>query len=184
MQVDHASFLELLEPVQPRLYRYALAVTSNPDDAKDLMSDTILIAYEQFDKLRDPARFLHLLLVIASRLVRRRRWRGKRNVELSQEMMDRISITCESIERQADLALALEALKFLPQKQRETVILFDVLDLSLEEIRQLQGGTLSGVKARLTRGRVALASRLGVRQDLAPVREKEVTPELSMPHAR
>jgi RNA polymerase sigma-70 factor, ECF subfamily len=182
---NHTAFLKLLEPARASLYRYALAVTTDPEDAKDLMSDTILLAYEQFHKLRDSSKFLHLLLVIASRLTRRRRWRSKRMTAVSAEMLEQLSITCESIERKADLALALDALKLLPQKQRETVILFDVLDLSLEDIRKLQGGTLSGVKARLSRGRAALALHLGVRQDLASVNETDtITPEFSMRHAR
>ena len=59
---------------------------------------------------------------------------------------------------------------------RETVVLFDVSDLSLEEIRRIQGGTLSGVKMRLKRGRERLARVLGVRSPelkSKPLRKKQ-----------
>lgn len=39
---------------------------------------------------------------------------------------------------------------------KETVILFEISGLSLEEIKKIQGGTISGVKSRLKRGRETL----------------------------
>jgi hypothetical protein len=45
---------------------------------------------------------------------------------------------------------------------RETVVLFEVSDFTLEEIHKVQGGSLSGVKLRLKRGRELLAKTLGV----------------------
>jgi len=41
----------------------------------------------------------------------------------------------------------------LPDKQREAIVLFELSGFSIEEIRELQGGTISGVKMRLKRGR-------------------------------
>jgi DNA-directed RNA polymerase specialized sigma24 family protein len=41
----------------------------------------------------------------------------------------------------------------LPDKMSEALILFHISDLSLEEIQKIQGGSLSGVKLRLKRGR-------------------------------
>ncbi|OYV58704.1 MAG: hypothetical protein B7X01_03535 [Acidiphilium sp. 21-62-4] len=62
----------------------------------------------------------------------------------------------------AEIALVREALDRLPPKMKETILLFDVADLSLEEIRKIQGGTLSGVKSRLKRGREELRFMLGI----------------------
>ena len=55
-----------------------------------------------------------------------------------------------------DVEVLYNLLGKLPPKQRECVVLFELSGFSLEEIRQLQGGTLSGVKSRLTRGREQL----------------------------
>ncbi len=46
-------------------------------------------------------------------------------------------------------------------------MLFDVLDLSHEEIRKIQGGTLSGVKSRIRRGRAELSKKLGVEEKMS-----------------
>ncbi len=45
--VREREFLELLEPVYDRLSRYALAVTRNEMDAEDLVSATVLAAFEK-----------------------------------------------------------------------------------------------------------------------------------------
>jgi RNA polymerase sigma-70 factor (ECF subfamily) len=160
-QSDHSPFLVLLEPVHDSLARYALVVTKNREDAEDLINDTLLAAFEQFDKLKEPDKFLHLLLRIASRLWMRRRPRLRRSVELRIEHSDKHTIQ-PTAEAQAELRLAIDALDTLSPKLKETIVLFDVLDLSHEEIRKIQGGTLSGVKSRIRRGRAELSKKLGV----------------------
>jgi RNA polymerase sigma-70 factor (ECF subfamily) len=62
----------------------------------------------------------------------------------------------------AEMGIVMAALDKLPAKMKETILLFDIGDLSLEEIRHIQGGTLSGVKSRLRRGRELLKQLLGV----------------------
>jgi RNA polymerase sigma-70 factor (ECF subfamily) len=55
-----------------------------------------------------------------------------------------------------DVEVLYSLLEKLPPRQRECVVLFELSGFSLEEIRQVQGGTLSGVKSRLKRGREQL----------------------------
>ena len=62
----------------------------------------------------------------------------------------------------------------LPPKERACVLLKDVFDYTLEEIAELVGSTLGGVKAALSRGRSKLAALP------EPVTsQREVNPELS-----
>jgi RNA polymerase sigma-70 factor (ECF subfamily) len=55
-----------------------------------------------------------------------------------------------------DVQVLYELIGKLPEKQREAFVLFELSGFSLEEIRQLQGGTLSSIKMRLSRGRKQL----------------------------
>src|SRR5665213_1564801 len=141
-------FLGMLEPVYDRLSRYALAVTRDEMDAEDLVSATVLQAYEQFDRAIKDDRFLHYLIKIASRLHKRRRYRERKRVPFDESKAREIAGTNPSPETAAEIRLVMDALNTLPEKMRETVVLFDISDLSLEEIRRIQGGTLSGVKSR------------------------------------
>ncbi len=53
-----------------------------------------------------------------------------------------------------------EAMQELPEKQRETIVLFEISGLSLNEIMEIQGDSLSAVKSRLVRGREKLSQIL------------------------
>jgi RNA polymerase sigma-70 factor (ECF subfamily) len=154
-------FLELLEPAYDRLSRYALAVTRDEMDGEDLVSATVLAAYEQFERYTDEAPFLHFLVKIASRLYKRQRYRERNRVPYDEALAIANQDSGPSPETAAEIRLVTEALQSLPEKMRETVVLFYVSDFSLEEIRRIQSGTLSGVKSRLKRGREQLAQVLG-----------------------
>ena len=60
-----------------------------------------------------------------------------------------------------EVVLLYRALDELSASQREAVVLFEISGLSLEEVREIQGGSLSGVKSRISRGRQRLAELLG-----------------------
>ncbi len=154
-------FLEMLEPAYDRLSRYALAVTRDEMDGEDLVGATVLAAYEQFERYTDEAPFLHFLVKIASRLYKRQRYRERNRVPYNEALALANRDSGTSPETAAEIRLVTEALQSLPEKMRETVVLFYVSDFSLEEIRRIQSGTLSGVKSRLKRGREQLAQVLG-----------------------
>jgi len=169
-------FLNMLEPVYDRLSRYALAVTRDEMDGEDLVSATVLAAYESFDKFADEGRFLHYLIKIASRLHKRQRYRERKRVVFSESFATELPDTNSSPETAAEIRLVMDAMNLLPEKMRETVVLFDVSDFSLEEIRRIQGGTLSAVKTRLKRGRERLAKVLGVSAQEVKSKSRTVKP--------
>ena len=155
-------FLKLLEPVYPKLSRYSLAVTRNVAEAEDLTSDTVLIALEQFDKIDNKDHFAGFLFKVASRLHKRRRHRERFRISYDQKTVEAKEDITPMPDQAAEIAIVMVALDKLPLKIRETVVLFDVTDLSLEEIRNIQGGSLSGVKSRLKRGREMVQKYLGI----------------------
>lgn len=156
-------FLELLEPVYPRLSRYALAVTRNVEEAEDLTSDTILVALERFEKIQED-QFAGFLFKVASRLHKRKHYRERFRVPFNFVQAERLVDSSSTSDRSAEIAIVMDALERLPHKMKETLVLFEVADLPLGEIRQIQGGTLSGVKSRLKRGREQLQKLLDVEE--------------------
>jgi RNA polymerase sigma-70 factor, ECF subfamily len=156
----HAHFTRLLKPLADRLLRYAYTLTHNREDAEDIAGEAILRAYEQFETLREEAAFKSWLFTIARRVFMQRLERGKRFVALDMDAHDRPT-TAASPAAHTEARLLYEALEHLAPEQRETVALFELVGLSLEEIRAVQGGSLSGVKSRLVRGREKLAQILG-----------------------
>jgi RNA polymerase sigma-70 factor (ECF subfamily) len=153
-------FMELLLPLRDPLVRFARSMARTPEDAEDLVADTMLAAFERFDKVNNREAFLSYLFTIASRIHRQRTWRRRIFGAFSDAQAETLPHPGTSPEVSTDVVILREALRHLPERQRETLVLFELSGLSLEEIRQVQGGSLSGVKSRLTRGRERLADLL------------------------
>jgi RNA polymerase sigma-70 factor (ECF subfamily) len=166
-------FLALMLPVKLSLSRFISGLERDADEARDVMSETIAIAYEQFDTLSSETAFLSWIMTIARRLVyrreRRERFRGflKRSTRFftdddSAHNDDPFAeIPAEdnattAPDNATDVQLLHDALETLPLKQREAIVLADVMGYALHEIAELQGDGLSAVKQRVVRGREKL----------------------------
>ena len=152
--------MAMLLPVRDRLVRFARGMVRRPEDAEDLIGDTMLAAYERFEQVRDEKAFLSYLFTIAVRVHRQKKWRRRLFGPYDEEKASELPSRGTAPDVSADIQILRKALARLPEKQREAVVLFELSGLSLEEIREVQGGSLSGVKSRLTRGREKLAELL------------------------
>lgn len=168
-------FLALLLPVKSSLSRFIAALERNEDDARDIMSETIAIAFQEFDTLVAPDAFLSWIMTIARRLVyrkeRRERFRGW--LQSPRRFFDDDDNhpedgftaipdehTLSAPDAATDIQLLYDMLSRLPFKQREAVILSDVVGYTLQEIAAMQGDGLSAVKQRVVRGREKLRQML------------------------
>ena len=59
-------FIELYTGIYKDLYRYALYILCNKEDAEDAVSEAVVDAYAEFDKLRDKAAFRSWIFKILS----------------------------------------------------------------------------------------------------------------------
>ncbi|MEM6348263.1 MAG: RNA polymerase sigma factor [Bacteroidota bacterium] len=154
------AFMDLYRPVHERFSRYCEAKAYGKMEAKDLMSESLLRAYEAFGKLKDQGAFLHFLFGIAHRVllnhIRRQKFQGP----FDEEALLQLPTTERSPEGAAERYLLYKALQQLPDAQREALILFEISGFSIKEIEQIQHASKSAVKARLARGRKALAKLL------------------------
>lgn len=171
IQEKQQRFMTLFEPLQPRLQRFVLVMTRNEELARDIIGETILIAFERFHSVRDEKAFLSFLFTIATRIFRE--WKRKHGtmVGASEETLAGLLDPGISPDTATDIAAMYKALDLLPEKQREAVILFEVFGFSMKEIRDIQGGTGVGVRVRITRGRKKLAQLLGVEEKSDPPME-------------
>ncbi len=154
-------FWELVSRYHNDLYRFALALTGVTEDAEDTVGEAVLAAFRAFETLRDVSSFKSFLFTICSRVHKRRLWRGSRFTPLNDSADETIAATNATPEMAADARFLYDALARLPRKLREAVALFELSDCSLREISEIQGASLSAVKARVVRGRRKLAVLLG-----------------------
>src|SRR5437763_10836288 len=70
-------FMLLYEPVHERLNRFVHSMVWNREDARDVIADTVLKAFENFEKIEHKESFLYYLFGIASNLAKHRSRRMK-----------------------------------------------------------------------------------------------------------
>ncbi len=165
-------FKEEMVPHLDALYNFALQLTSDPNDAKDLVQDTIVKAYRFFDsyKMGTNAKSWMFRILNNSYI---NDYRKKSNLpgfvdydEISSffEIIrdDRTDTTDleEIIYRNLlndDIA---EALNKLKGKYRSVVVLCDLEGFSYEEISNMLDLPIGTVRSRLHRGRLLLKEQL------------------------
>lgn len=151
--------MEWYEPFHTRLCRFVQTLVWNADDAKDIISETTLIAFERFETIKHPDRFLYFLFSIASNLVKKKQRRKKFwGLFDSAEVAQKINAT-ESDQRLLQKELY-GALNKLNDKQREAIVLCEINGFSIKEVAVIQGLTESGVKSNLKRGKEKLGKLL------------------------
>jgi RNA polymerase sigma-70 factor (ECF subfamily) len=159
-QTQHDRFCALVEPHIEAVGRFVHALTRNREEARDIVGDVILIAFEKLDALKHEQTSASWLFSIARnefyRRKRRQKFWGFFDEAKTLERPSEAALPDVS----TDVSILYDALAQLPAAQREAVTLFEIAGCSLEEIRQIQGGTLSGVKSRVARGREELKRRM------------------------
>lgn len=153
-------FIKLYEPIHKQFYGFCRAISGNIDDAEDLLQDSILNVIEGFEKIRDKSAFKSYLYSVASNLHKMRIRRLKFKAKFNEDEVKKIFDSTNDQISLVDFKIIYEKILSLPQRISETLILYYISDLSLEEINKIQGGSLSGVKQRLKRGREKLVKSL------------------------
>jgi RNA polymerase sigma factor (sigma-70 family) len=147
-------FLELVAELRPLLHRYCSRLVGSAMDGEDVVQETLAKAYYAISLSPEVPPLRPWLLRIAHNTAMDflRRY-DRRFVEPSE----RVDESPGEGNVRPDIArAALSSFLELPVLQRSSVILKDVLDLSLEEIAQTTGTTVPSVKAALNRGRTSL----------------------------
>lgn len=162
-----ASFDEYVVPELELLYRVALAMTGKPENAEDLVQETLLRAFrgiERFDGRHPRAWLLTILRNALANQVRKK-------VPLPVSDLDGESSTPESVsdhrdspefqvvDQAFDGAVA-AAFEDLPGKFREVVALVDIGGLSYAEAAARLGVPVGTVMSRLHRGRTRIREAL------------------------
>lgn len=148
--------MRLYKPVGQRLSAYCRVVAKNEAMALDLVQETLLAAFENFDKLRNSESFVFYLFGIArnchSKQKRRNRFFGNQDDIKNSN----IEITATSIELGFDIEFIRKSIAGLNDEQREVILMFHIMGFSIKEIADNFSITEAAVKNRLLRGREKL----------------------------
>lgn len=156
------TFHEIYSRYAADVYRFALWLSGNPQDAQDITSETFVRAWTAPGEPRMET-VKGYLLTIARNLHRkqwRRAWRQEALGELGETTPDEAVEPDESAARQEDFERAMAAVQTLPEPDRTVLLLRAEEDLSYEEIAAATGLTAAAAKVRVFRARAKLAALL------------------------
>jgi RNA polymerase sigma-70 factor, ECF subfamily len=174
---DHDAFAELARAAVVRLDQAARLILRDPELARDAVQESLIRAWRDLPKLRDPDRFdawLHRLTVNACIDQTRHRRRRPIEVELTPIHAPAVSdMSGELAERDHVDAV----LRRLDEKGRAIVVLHYYLGMPLTEVAATLGLPVGTVKSRLHRAledmRFALATE-PTDTAAAPLREGQL----------
>lgn len=174
LRLTHAgradAFTALYRRHQGPLYRYALMRCGSADTAADVVQEAfmgLLTKRFGFDPLR--GQLQHFLFGVARNVILKLEEPRRRQVALPEPDEDgelELDLACEGAEPLARLLSneaaeeVRRALSLLPAHYRDVVILFELHELSYQEIAAVCQVDIGTVRSRLSRGRAALAKRL------------------------
>lgn len=163
------AFAALYRRHQGPLYRYALLRCGSADTAADIVQEAfmgLLTGKLQFDPLR--GQLQHFLFGVARLLVLKHDEPRRREtvLDLGEDGDGALELASEDGEPLARLLgneaaeEVRRALALLPPHYRDVVILYEMHDLSYQEIAAVCQVDIGTVRSRLSRARAALAKRL------------------------
>ncbi|WAP57272.1 SigE family RNA polymerase sigma factor [Streptomyces sp. S465] len=157
-------FDEFYARAYPRLVRQLYALTGDLPEAQDVVQEAFIRAWDRRGRFAGAPSQEAWIRTTAWRLAVSRFRRMRRGLHLLQRHHEHRDVEGPSPEH----IVLVEALKTLPRKQRNVIVLYHLCDLSVEQISTETGWPAGSVRAWLVRGRLSLA------RCLSSVPDKEV----------
>lgn len=152
-------FLDLIEPLKPRLFGFAWRMLRNREDARDAMQDLLLKLWNNRKTLETSGNiktyaFTALYHDCIDRLRKRNRFRLVTGSDL-MEIKDHVKID-RDLENSDLIRQIRVAMDNLPPKQKVILELRDFQDFDYEEIARMMGMTVNAVRVTVARSRASI----------------------------
>ena len=170
---DAKAFSELLRRYEGKIFRLALHITQNREDAEDVLQEAFLKAYEHLDQFQGQSKFYTWIVRIAvnQALMKLRKRKSDRSVSLDETIdtgedtvTREIAAWGEDPEQRfsrEELGEILDdAIQSLDPLYRSVFMLRDVDELSTEETAEALNLSVPAVKSPLLRARLQLREKL------------------------
>jgi RNA polymerase sigma-70 factor, ECF subfamily len=170
---DTSAFSALVRRYEGKIFRLAMHVTQNREDAEDVLQETFMKAYEHLEQFKGDSKFYTWIVRIAvnQALMKLRRRRTDKSfsldetIDTGEDTVVREIATWEENPEQRfsreEIAQIMDsAIETLEPIYRSVFVLRDVEDLSTEETAEALGLSVPAVKSRLLRARLQLREKL------------------------
>lgn len=165
---------KLVEENLPWLRGWLRGRLSDPELVHDVCQESFLKALKSVSRLKDVSRFPAWLYRIAENTLRdhlRRKARWRHLLKFTDELKERgvEPSSAEDLDTSEEAEKLLQAIRGLPARYREPLLLRHARDLSYAEIGAILGISENAVQVRVFRARQMLKSKVaGALKDVAP----------------
>ena len=158
------SFKNDVLPLKDKLFRLALRITSNREEAEDIVQDTLIKLWNQRDEWSAIQNMETYSMIVCRNLaLDSLNKRERQNISLDETVHDQPDISRtqdEALIRQQQMDSIQAIIQQLPEKQRTIIQLRDIEEKSYQEIADIMGVSLSDVKVNLFRARQTVKTKI------------------------
>ena len=158
---DERAFVQLINKYSEKLYRKALSMVSNPDDAQDILQEAFLSAFRAFEKFRAESgiyTWLYRIVINKAKDHLGKRKVKRENLINHQEIQfedDRINYQ-KDVELDDDSQFLFEKINSMDSIYRDILIKRYFDELSYQGIGEICGINIGTVKSRLFKAKEIL----------------------------
>jgi len=144
---DADAFVQLMEQNRQNMYKVAICYVNNPEDAADIIQDTVLTAFEKIRDLKQPRYFKTWLTRIL--MNKCKDFLDKRSWEVAFGELPETAYSDTAL----DNLLYEELIQAVEEQYRDILVLHYVKGFKSKEIAEVLGMKDATVRTRLRRGR-------------------------------
>lgn len=162
--MEEISFKNDVLPLKDKLFRLALRITSNREEAEDIVQDTLMKLWNQrneWSAIRNMETYsMTVCRNLALDAINKRERQNISLDETAHDQPDSSRMQDEVLMRQQQMDRIRAIIQQLPEKQRTIILLRDIEEKSYQEIAEIMGINLSDVKVNLFRARQTLKAKI------------------------
>ncbi|MFA5817515.1 MAG: RNA polymerase sigma factor [Bacteroidales bacterium] len=157
------AFLDLIEPLKPRLFGFAYRMLRNREDARDAMQELMMKLWNNRKTLETKGNiktccFTALYHDCIDRLRKRNRFRLVTGSDLI-EIQDNVKVD-QDFENNDLIRQIRESIDNLPYKQKVIMELRDFQEFDYEEIAKMMNMTVNAVRVTVARSRASISEKM------------------------
>lgn len=162
--MEFKAFKSQIFPFKDKLYRFALRMVKSEDEANDIVQETMIRVWNNFEKIKNIANPEAWCMTVTKNLAldtlrARKRWNLQSNEE-EMLLTDVLPTPAAATEMTDTLSQIHEIISGLPTKQKQVMHLRDMEGYSYEEICEILEINLNQVKVSLHRARRSVREQL------------------------
>ncbi|MFA6126726.1 MAG: RNA polymerase sigma factor [Bacteroidales bacterium] len=157
------AFLDLIEPLKPRLFGFAFRMLRSREDAKDALQELMMKLWNNRNTLETKGNIkTYCFTVLYHDCIDRLRKQNRFRLVTGSDLMEiRDSTAVEKDFENSDLIRQIRvAMDNLPPKQKVILELRDFQDFDYEEIAKMMDMTVNAVRVTVARSRASISEKM------------------------